>query len=104
MRVLPPSVFWPRPKVESAVVTIRPDAARRAALDVAWFHELVRRLFLHRRKNLRHVLFDLWPDQWTKTEAEVWLEALWHRMAWLRAEGAWSGPVPTTPSGSRQPR
>ena len=27
VRVLPPSVFWPRPKVESAVVVIRPDAA-----------------------------------------------------------------------------
>jgi 16S rRNA (adenine1518-N6/adenine1519-N6)-dimethyltransferase len=76
VRVLPPSVFWPRPKVESAVVTIQPHAARRAALDVAWFHEMVRKLFLHRRKNLRRVLFDLWPDQWTKTEAEAWLEAL----------------------------
>ena len=29
-RALPPSVFWPRPKVDSAVVAIRPDAARRA--------------------------------------------------------------------------
>lgn len=76
VRVLPPSVFWPRPKVESAVVAIRPDPARRAALDVAWFHEMVRKLFLHRRKNLRHVLSTLWPDRWTKTEAAAWLEAL----------------------------
>ena len=27
VRVLPPSVFWPRPKVESAVVAIRPGSA-----------------------------------------------------------------------------
>ena len=76
VRVLPPSVFWPRPKVESAIVAIRPDPARRAALDINWFPDMVRKLFLHRRKNLRHVLFDLWPDQWTKNEAEVWLESL----------------------------
>jgi 16S rRNA (adenine1518-N6/adenine1519-N6)-dimethyltransferase len=76
VRVLPPSVFWPRPKVESAVVAIRPEPARRAALDVAWFHDVVRKLFLHRRKNLRHVLSDLQPDQWSKTEAGAWLEAI----------------------------
>ena len=46
VRSLPPTVFWPRPKVDSAVVAIRPDAAKRAAVgDVAWFHEIVRRVF-----------------------------------------------------------
>ena len=40
------------------------------------FHDMVRKLFLHRRKNLRHVLADLWRDRWTKTEAETWLESL----------------------------
>ncbi len=76
VRVLPPSVFWPRPKVESTIVAIRSDARRRAALDVFWFHEIVRKLFLHRRKNLRHVLSDLWCDRWTKAEAESLLESL----------------------------
>ena len=39
VRSLPPSVFWPRPKVDSAVVALRPDPAKRAAVaDVAWFH------------------------------------------------------------------
>ena len=60
VRVLPPSVFWPRPKVESAVVMIRPVPERRAGLDVAWFHDIVRKAFLHRRKNLRHVLAGMW--------------------------------------------
>ena len=71
VRSLPPTVFWPRPKVDSAVVAIRPDAGKRAAVgDVAWFHEVVRRVFLHRRKYLRHVLAEIWRDRWTKTEVD----------------------------------
>jgi 16S rRNA (adenine1518-N6/adenine1519-N6)-dimethyltransferase len=76
VRILPPSVFWPRPKVESAVVMIRPVPARRAALDVPWFHAIVRKLFLHRRKNLRHVLSGLWPAAWPKADVDAWLKAL----------------------------
>jgi 16S rRNA (adenine1518-N6/adenine1519-N6)-dimethyltransferase len=76
VRALPPTVFWPRPKVDSAVIAIRPDAARRARLgDVAWFHTLVRRVFLHRRKYIRHVLAGLWGDRWTKPEVDAWLES-----------------------------
>jgi 16S rRNA (adenine1518-N6/adenine1519-N6)-dimethyltransferase len=76
VRALPPSVFWPRPKVDSAVVAVRPDTARRAAVgDVAWFHEIVRRLFFHRRKYIRHVLAGIWPDRWSKAEVDAWLEA-----------------------------
>jgi 16S rRNA (adenine1518-N6/adenine1519-N6)-dimethyltransferase len=77
VRMLPPSVFWPRPKVDSAVLAIRPSAAKRGAIgDVAWFHNLVRRVFLHRRKYLRHVLAGIWRDQWTKPEVDAWLEQL----------------------------
>jgi 16S rRNA (adenine1518-N6/adenine1519-N6)-dimethyltransferase len=76
VRSLPPSVFWPRPKVDSAVVMIRPDPARRAAMDVSWFHKMVREIFLHRRKNLRHVLAGMWPDRWTKAEVDAWLQLL----------------------------
>jgi 16S rRNA (adenine1518-N6/adenine1519-N6)-dimethyltransferase len=76
VRSLPPSVFWPRPQVDSAVIAIRPDPARRAAVgDVAWFHSAVRRVFLHRRKYIRHVLAGMWRDQWTKAEVDAWLEA-----------------------------
>ena len=71
VRVLPPSVFWPRPKVDSAVILIRPDPAKRAAIaDLPWFHFVVRQVFLHRRKNLRGVLYSLWRDRW-KDKAEV---------------------------------
>jgi 16S rRNA (adenine1518-N6/adenine1519-N6)-dimethyltransferase len=76
VRLLPPTVFWPRPRVESAVIAIRPDAARRARVgDVAWFHEFVRRVFVHRRKYLRHVLAGVLRDQWTKSEVDTWLES-----------------------------
>ena len=77
MRVLPPSVFWPRPKVDSAVIAITPDPAKRAAIgDLPWFHQVVRQIFLHRRKNLRRVLYSLWRDRWTKPEVDAMLEGL----------------------------
>jgi 16S rRNA (adenine1518-N6/adenine1519-N6)-dimethyltransferase len=76
VRGLPPSVFWPRPKVDSAIVAIRPDAEKRARVgDVAWFQRLVRQVFLHRRKYIRHVLAGLWRDEWTKPEVDAWLDA-----------------------------
>jgi 16S rRNA (adenine1518-N6/adenine1519-N6)-dimethyltransferase len=75
-RALPPSVFWPRPQVDSAVVAIRPDPQKRASVaDVAGFHGLVRRVFQHRRKCLRHALAAIWPELWTKAEVERWLES-----------------------------
>ncbi|QEH39002.1 Ribosomal RNA small subunit methyltransferase A [Aquisphaera giovannonii] len=76
VRVLQPQVFWPRPKVESAVVRIRPSAERRASIDVPWFHDVVRKAFLHRRKNLRHVLAGMWPDRWTKPDVDAFLAPL----------------------------
>ena len=77
VRTLPPKVFWPRPKVASAVIRIKPDPARRAAVgDLPWFHSVVRQLFLHRRKNLRRVLHSLWRDRWTKPEVDAMLEGL----------------------------
>jgi 16S rRNA (adenine1518-N6/adenine1519-N6)-dimethyltransferase len=57
IRVLPPSVFWPRPKVDSAIVRLDLDRGRRAAIgDLARFHDFVRDVFCHRRKLLRGVL------------------------------------------------
>jgi len=77
VRVLPPSVFWPRPKVSSAVVAITPDPARRASVgEVDWFHSVVRRVFLHRRKNLRGVLHALYRDRLGKPEIDALLESL----------------------------
>jgi 16S rRNA (adenine1518-N6/adenine1519-N6)-dimethyltransferase len=74
VRTRPPAIFWPRPQVDSAVVAIRPDPTRRAKIgDVAWFHQFVRRVFLHRRKYLRHVLAGRRRDEWTKAGVDAWL-------------------------------
>ncbi|MEM6656423.1 MAG: rRNA adenine dimethyltransferase family protein, partial [Planctomycetota bacterium] len=54
VRVMSPKVFWPRPKVESAIVRIVVDPRRRAAIpDLRYFHQFTKSLFLHRRKFLR---------------------------------------------------
>lgn len=54
LRDLPPSVFWPKPKVTSSIVQILLNPARRAQVsDLGSFHFFVRHLFLHRRKFLR---------------------------------------------------
>jgi 16S rRNA (adenine1518-N6/adenine1519-N6)-dimethyltransferase len=63
LRKLPPAAFWPRPLVDSAMVLIRPDAARRAHVgDVQRFRRFLRDLYVHRRKNLRGALAAL-PGQ-----------------------------------------
>jgi|694.fasta_scaffold114988_3 16S rRNA (adenine1518-N6/adenine1519-N6)-dimethyltransferase len=57
VRILPPSVFWPRPKIESAIVHLELEPVRRAKIaDLGRFHDFVRDVFCHRRKLLRGVL------------------------------------------------
>jgi len=54
VRIMPPSVFWPPPKVESAIMRIVVDPVRRAAIpDLRYFHQFVKTIFIHRRKFLR---------------------------------------------------
>jgi 16S rRNA (adenine1518-N6/adenine1519-N6)-dimethyltransferase len=68
VRVLPPSVFWPRPKVNSAILHITVDESLRARIpDREFFHDFVRSLFLHRRKFLRGVLQSRWKNELGKS-------------------------------------
>jgi 16S rRNA (adenine1518-N6/adenine1519-N6)-dimethyltransferase len=65
-RRLPPAVFWPRPKVASAVMLVRPNGAKRAHVVQAAggalrFRNFLRDLYVHRRKNLRGALAG-WPS------------------------------------------
>ncbi len=54
VRVMPPSVFWPAPKVDSAIIRIDLDRDRRATVpDPRYFREFVKAIFIHRRKFLR---------------------------------------------------
>src|SRR5262245_26012654 len=67
VRELKPQVFWPRPKVHSAIVHILPNPAKRALVgDLTFFHEFIRTLFQHRRKFLRGVLVSTFRDRLDK--------------------------------------
>jgi len=71
IRRLPPAVFWPRPQVDSAIVLIRPNAAKRAHVgDVVRFRSFLRDLYAHRRKNLRGALVALANADFTKEEVD----------------------------------
>jgi len=55
--ILPPSAFWPRPQVESVMVTLHPRARDQIEVDdVAEFVDFVQRGFQQRRKKLRRLL------------------------------------------------
>jgi 16S rRNA (adenine1518-N6/adenine1519-N6)-dimethyltransferase len=57
VRILPPNVFWPKPKVHSAILRLEVDAAKRDRIpDLEFFHGFVRAMFFHRRKFLRSQL------------------------------------------------
>jgi 16S rRNA (adenine1518-N6/adenine1519-N6)-dimethyltransferase len=57
VRKIAPTCFWPRPNVDSAVVSIAPNDEKRARItDRAFLQEIIRHLFNHRRKALRGVL------------------------------------------------
>ena len=107
-RPVPPGLFWPRPKVDSAVVhgRVRADRApgpvRRAAIGLA------RELFTRRRQVLRRVLGEALGD---RAEAEARLARLGldpGRRAetltpaeWLALSGA--GPLPEAPEAPEVP-
>jgi 16S rRNA (adenine1518-N6/adenine1519-N6)-dimethyltransferase len=71
VRIMPPAVFWPRPKVDSAIIQLRVrDDWRRRIPDLAMFHTFVRAMFFHRRKLLRSVLHSAYKDRLGKRDAD----------------------------------
>ena len=71
VRILSPKVFWPRPKVDSAIVHMvhRPD--KRSKLpDVEFFHTFTRRIFFHRRKFLRSVAISAFKGRLDKEQVD----------------------------------
>jgi 16S rRNA (adenine1518-N6/adenine1519-N6)-dimethyltransferase len=86
VRVLPPQVFWPKPKVHSAIVHIVPNPAKRERIpDLTFFHDFVRSLFLHRRKFLRGVLVVMLKEKLDKKIIDELLAAF-HFREDVRAE------------------
>ena len=77
VRILPPSVFWPRPKVYSAIVHIEIDRRRREQIhDLKFFHNFVRSMFFHRRKFLRSVLISAVKDKLEKPDVDRILDEI----------------------------
>lgn len=86
VRLLGPTVFWPRPKVTSAILQIELDPALRGRIDdLPFFHEFARSLFFHRRKFLRSVLLSAWKGRLDKPAVDAIL-ADCELSAELRAE------------------
>jgi 16S rRNA (adenine1518-N6/adenine1519-N6)-dimethyltransferase len=77
IRELPPTVFWPRPRVTSAIlrIRVRPEMRQRIS-DLSFFHSFVRALFLHRRKFLRSQLASALKSQLEKEEIDEVLSEL----------------------------
>jgi 16S rRNA (adenine1518-N6/adenine1519-N6)-dimethyltransferase len=77
LRILPPSVFWPSPKVDSAIIRVTPNPAKRSRIvDLEYYHSRLRALFFHRRKFLRSQLFTATQDDLSKTQIDEILEKL----------------------------
>lgn len=75
VRILPPSVFWPRPKVHSAILKIVPDdALRQRVTDLDFYHKTVRALYFHRRKFLRSVVISAMKGALEKSEVDLILD------------------------------
>jgi 16S rRNA (adenine1518-N6/adenine1519-N6)-dimethyltransferase len=71
IRIMPPSVFWPQPKVESAILHLELDEERRAQIpDLHFFHTFTRALFFHRRKFLRSVVVSAMKKQLSKSQID----------------------------------
>ena len=77
LRILPPSVFWPSPKVDSAIIRVTPNAVkRRRIVDLEYYHTRLRALFFHRRKFLRSQLFTATQDELSKPQIDGILDKL----------------------------
>jgi 16S rRNA (adenine1518-N6/adenine1519-N6)-dimethyltransferase len=102
LRVLPPSVFLPRPEVDSVVIELRKKPPMEVPeIDEQWFEKVVKTGFSERRKKLTNTLAKLMPSR-IVTEAlaaggqsslsraeelslESWVN-LARRLAYFRAE------------------
>ena len=72
VRRLTPKAFWPRPLVDSAIVMVKPNAAKRAHVgDVMKFRNFLRDLYVHRRKNLRGALTSLPSGKLAKADVDA---------------------------------
>jgi 16S rRNA (adenine1518-N6/adenine1519-N6)-dimethyltransferase len=68
---VPPSAFYPSPKVDSSIVRIEPLKDLPAIEDKAFFVDLVRVLFTQRRRRLKKVLINYLSQQYQEYINEI---------------------------------
>jgi 16S rRNA (adenine1518-N6/adenine1519-N6)-dimethyltransferase len=77
VRLMSPQVFWPAPKVTSAVIRLTIEPERRAAIgDLKYFHDFTRAIFLHRRKFLRANVVAAMKEHLNKAQVDEVLNAM----------------------------
>jgi len=77
LRRMGPQVFWPRPKVDSAIVSLwRHDGRGGRIDDRPFFLDFIRRLFHHRRKHMRGVLCGMYRKDISKSQVDSILQAM----------------------------
>ncbi len=81
LRRLGPNVFWPRPKVDSAIVSIWRNTEAAARInDRKFFLDFLRRTFSQRRKLIRPVLIGMYRKQLDKEDVDRLLAELEHKI------------------------
>ncbi len=55
--IVPATCFYPRPNVDSAIISLNPKENRRRAKNEEHFYKLVKDAFVHKRKNIKNNLF-----------------------------------------------
>jgi 16S rRNA (adenine1518-N6/adenine1519-N6)-dimethyltransferase len=77
LKRLPPTVFWPRPDVNSAIVQLVPAVNRAGKIaDRPFFQDFLRRLFVQRRKMMRNVIIGMYRKQIDKSQIDAILAEL----------------------------
>lgn len=77
VRKLGPTVFWPPPAVDSAIVRIEPNPEALAQIyDRAAFQTFIREVFQQRRKRLRGVLVHQFQSRLSKPQVDDVLKSL----------------------------
>jgi len=77
LRKMAPTVFWPKPQVDSGIVLIKPSAEKRKKVpNVQRFRDFLRDLYSHRRKNLRGAIIAFTGHQHEKSIVDEKLKEL----------------------------
>ncbi|MCS4540718.1 MAG: 16S ribosomal RNA methyltransferase A, partial [Euryarchaeota archaeon] len=79
LETIPPSAFYPEPKVYSTIVRLRPKTPPFKVIDEKFFFNVVRALFQHRRKKVNNALLDSFHEiapatKWPKQKIKTFLE------------------------------